>query len=277
MGTSASSPGPGSDVPLVPPWVSEPDPATPTSPGEEQGAGDDSNVAQPAPTRLAPAGRFRGARTNLGWFGSSGSSESMRRGLGQYVQTGLGGSRRASQRMAGTARRAGALYSVLHALSSGTTPTVDLGIDTARLAGLPARETVDRIAHALSQSDGTQDSEASRYSISQALCELIRKEPTADLATLTQEQIELAMELFIGADISRRIELDVGKAILDRAPDPATAISRLEQMYRYVRQAVAASFRRQRANSGTLTQQAASRLAFRVIQDTYEVFESYLL
>ena len=280
MGTSASSSGPGSGVPLVPPWVNDPEATAPTSPAEETGvdqeAGNDSNIPQQMPTEIAPKGRFRGARTNLGRFASLGSGDSMRRGLGQYARSGLGGSRRASQRMAGTARKAGALYGVLHALSSGTTPTVDLRIDPARLAGLPARETVDRIAEALSPSDGTQDSEASRNSISQALCELIRREPTADLAALTPEQIELTVELFIGADICRRIDLDVGKTVFQRAPDPASAIRRLEHMYRYVRQAVAAAFRRQFANPGTLTQQATTRLVSRVIQDTFQIFESYL-
>ena len=277
MGTSASSSGPGSGVPLVPPWVSDPDTATPTSPagnqGPEKGAGDDVNAPQQVPTQVAPTGRFRGARTNLRGFAHSGSSDSLERGLGHYARTGLGGSRTARRRMAGTARKAGALYGVLHALSSGTTAAVDL----AHLVGRSARETVDRIAAALSPSDGTQDSEASRRSISQALCELIRREPTADLAGLTREQIELATELFIDADICCRIELDIGRTVLDGAPDAATAMHRLREMYRYVRQAVAASFRRRTANpDGPLTQRAATLLASEVIQDTFEVFESYL-
>ena len=316
MGTSVSSSGPGSGVPFVPPWVidpdaadsaspvsgpddasaspvSDPDVAAPASPVSDpdtatpptsladyqdvaQEVGDDANRPQQIPTQIAPPGRFRGARINMGRFARSGSGDSMKRGLGHYVRTGLGGAHRASHRMAGTARRAGALYGVLNALSSGTAPPVDLGIDTARLAGGSAREIVDRIAEALSPSDGTQDSEASRRSISQTLCELIRREPTADLTALTQEQIELGMELFISADIYRRMELDVGQTVFDRAPDPATAIRRLGEMERYARQAVAASFRSRTANSGSFTQQAATRLASRVIQDTFEIFESYL-
>lgn len=280
MGTSASSSGPGSDVLLVPPWVSDPDIIAPTPSTDdqdvEQGSEDEAHVPDQMPSRLAPSRRFMGARNNLGRYGSSGFTDSLGRGLGRYVQPGLGGSRRASQRMAGTARKAGALYGVLDALSTGTTPAVDLGIDTARLAGQPARVTVDRIAEALSPSDGTQDSEASRYSISQALCELVKNDPTADLASLTQEQIELAVELFISADICRRIELDVGKAILQRAPSPATAIRRLEEMYRYVRQVVAAVFRRRIVKLRRLSQQTAIRVASRVIRETFEVFESYL-
>jgi hypothetical protein len=149
-------------------------------------------------------------------------------------------------------------------------------MDTARLAGRPARETADRIAQAISPSDGTLDSEASRQSISLALGELVSSEPTVDLTALTEQQIELVLELYIGHDICRRIELDVGKAIFDKAQDAATAVRRLGQMSRYVRQSVAASFRRRSANSQALSQQAAARLAAQVIRDTFDVFEDYL-
>ena len=277
MGTSASSSGPGSGVPLIPPWVPEQEIEPAVIPDEDLGPEIEVPVVPPpAQPQLAPVGRFRRARINLGQFAGSGSTDGLRRGLGHYVSTGLGGSRNASRRMASTARKAGALYGVLQALGSGTAPQVDLGIDPAGLAGHPAREIVDRIAEALSPSDGTLDSEASRNSISWALCELMRREPGANLRALTLEQIALTMELFIGADICSRIELDVGKTIFDRAPDPATAVDRLQEMKRYVRQVVAARFRRRSTDSGPLTQREAVQLADGVIQGTFEVFESYL-
>ena len=178
--------------------------------------------------------------------------------------------------MAATARNAGALYGVLHALGSGAPPQADLGIDPADLAGRPARELVDHIAEALSPSDGTLDAEASRTSISWAMCELMRREPGADLLALALEQILLTMVLYIGADICSRIELDIGKTIMEKAPDPATAVERVKEMKRYVHLVVANRFRRRPENSGPLTQREASRLATRIIQDTFEVFESYL-
>ena len=280
MGTSISSVGPGSGVDLVPSWVSDPDTVDPTFSAEkqdvEQENGENVDSTQEEPTLIAPPRRFMGARINLNRFANSGSSASMKRGLSQYVLKGLGGSGRATHRMAGTARKASGLYGVLSALSRGTPPEVDLGIDPVRLEGRSAREIVDRIAAALSPSDGTLDSEASRRSISLALCKLIRRDPTADLAALTTTQIELAMEIFIGEEICSRIDLDVGKTVSDNAPSLATALERLGQMNRYVRQTVAESFRKWRADAGSLTQQAASSLAFKVIQDTFEVFEEYL-
>ena len=254
MGTSASSPGPGRGVPLVPPWVPDPEPEPPAVPDDGQGPEiEEPAVPLPAPPQMAPPMRFRGARTNLGQFAGSGSQGGLRGGLGRYVRSGLGGSRNASRRMESTARKAGALYGVLHALGSGATPQVDLGIEPTGLAGLPAREIVDRIAEALSPSDGTLDSEASRNSISWALCEFMRREPGADLLALTLEQILLAMVLYIGADICSRIELDIGKTILEKAPDPVTAVERVQEMKRYVRQVVASRFRCRSENAGPLT------------------------
>ena len=277
MGTSGSSSGPGTGVNLIPPWVTDPEIEPSTEPGDDQEP-DEGNPENPpqAPPQVAPMGRFRGARTDLGRYASSGSDHSLRRGVGHYVRSGLGGSRNASRRMAGTARRAGALYGALHDLSGGRTPGNYPGLDPAGLEGRSAREIVDRIAEALSPSDGTQDAEAGRHSISQALSELIRRNPTIDLTSLTQEQIFLAIELFIVADIRRRIELDVGKAIFAKAPDAPTAIRRLDQMYRYVRQVVASAFRLWSKEPEPVTQQAAISLANGVIQNTFEVFESYL-
>lgn len=277
MGTSASSSGPGSGVSLIPPWVPEPEIDPEIVPeGEQNPEIDEPAVPQPALPQVAPAGRFRGARINLGRFADSGSQGGLGRGLGHYARSGLGGSRIAARRMASTARNAGALYSVLRGLGSGAPPQVDLSIDPAGLAGLPAREIVDRIAEALSPSDGTLDAEASRTSISWAMCEFMRREPGADLLALTLNQILRTMVLYIGADICSRIELDVGKTVLEKAPDPATAVERVQEMKRFVRQVVANRFRRRSPDAGPLTQREATRLASRVIQDTFEVFESYL-
>ena len=281
MGTSVSSSGPGPGVRLVPPWVDDPNVADPMFPADSQNGdqsdGDDADAPREVPPPIAPNYRFRGANTNLNRFARYGSITNLRRGLGQYVGGGLGTSRWATKRMAGTARRAGALYGVLHALSTGTPLAVDLGIDTESLAGHPAREIVDRIVEALSPSDGTQDSEVSRVSIFKALSRLISREPTADLVALTLEQIELAIELFIGEEICRRIDLDIGMTVLDNAPSVTTAIRRMEEMYRYVRQVVALSFRRRVSNSRPLTQRTVTSLVTGVIRNVFRIFESYLL
>ncbi len=96
MGTSKSGTGPASGVPLVPPWV--PDPVPPTdgdggddADGQDQQAQPVQPAPAPQPAPIAPAARFGPARTSLGSFARTGSSDDMRRGLGHYVRKGYDG------------------------------------------------------------------------------------------------------------------------------------------------------------------------------------------
>jgi hypothetical protein len=262
MGTSASSRGPGSGVPLVPDWVPPPPDQPPQQP--------------PAPPQLAPARRFQRARTNLGGFAQNGSAELLRRGLGNYSRSGLGGAASAAGRMAGTARTAGGLYGVLEALSSGTPLPPNVGLDPAALVGRSQAEIADAVTEALRPIDGTQDTDAARDAMSMALSELLTEQPTADLAALTADQIERVVEAYIANDLSHRIELDVGKAVLGKAPSAAVGVARLEEMKAYVRQEVARCFRAREALGERMNKQNAAALASTVLRDTFEVFESYL-
>lgn len=287
MGTSSSSRGPGSNVPFVPPWVPPLPPPLPPPPEKDAAppaVGDDEPppppaapvTPPPAQPLVAPPARFRVARTNLGHYARSGSQDDLKRGLGHYTSTGLGGSRQATQRMARTAVNAGRLYSTLSSLSSGAALPADVAIDPAALAGRPAREIADEIARALQSPDGTQDAEASRDSISRAMSELIAADPDADLLALTPDQIELITQTYVGEDLCRRIDLDIGKTVIDKAPTIADGQSLLEGMKAYVRQEVARVFRVRADRGQRLSRQNASSLAAGVIQSTFEVFEEYL-
>ncbi|WP_313899293.1 Qat anti-phage system associated protein QatB [Methylobacterium sp. J-078] len=288
MGTSSSSKGPGGGVPMVPPWVPPLPPLLPPLPPEAPpDAGPDQDGPPPAqdipqplppapPNHVAPPRRFSAARTSLGHFSRSGSGDDLRRGLGHYSRTGLGGSTAATRRMGGTVVTAGGLYGVLSALSSGARSPVDLGVDAAELRGRPAAEVADRIANALRPSDGTQDTEAARDAISRAISDLVAAEPEVDLLALSPEQIGTVVEGYVAHDLCHRIELDVGKAVHDKAPDPATATQRLEQMKDYVRQEVARCFRARSDRGQRLDRQGSATLAASVLRDVFEVFEGYL-
>jgi hypothetical protein len=264
MGTSASSRGPGSGVPLVPEWVAP-------TPGQSAVA-----AAIPATPSIALPGRFGPARSRLGDYGRSGSQQSLRRGLGHYTRKGLGGARSAASRMAGTANTAGGLYGVLDALSSGSRVPSGIALDPAGLAGRTQTEIADLITDALRPTDGTQDTEAARDSVARALAELLEIEPAADLTNLSQPHIEFVVEAYIANDLSHRIELDVGKAVLDKAPSYAVGADRLEQMRAYVRQEVARAFRERTRIGEQLDRQTAAKLSSDILRDTFEVFESYL-
>ena len=287
MGTSASSGGPGGGVPFVPPWVP---PVDPGAPATEEPAGDgdqpdeEREVAPraepprppPEPPALAPARRFGGTRTALGEFGRSGSDDAMRRGLGQYTHRGMGGARRAAQRLAGTSLAAGGLRRVLAASSAGQPTEPTTGLTFATLAGRSSSEVAAGIIGAVCPADGTQDAEASRSSMAMAISDLLESDDSADLLKLSEPQIDFVIERFVAYDISHRIELDVGAAIQSRAPDARTAVRRLEELREFVVQKVAAAFRSERESGTSLTTQNARQVSNGVIESVFEVFEDYI-
>lgn len=266
MGTSASSSGPGGGVPMVPPWVPDP--------GDVAKQGDDG-AAAPVGVPVAPSARFGGARRALGDFARGGSNDSLRKGLGRYASRGLGGSRTAARRMGGAAVRSGGLYGALRSLSGS--PTTDgAPLDPASLSGLSAREVIDAIVEFVSPSDGSQDAESSQHAIAAALSDLLADQPDVDLGALTSEEIAWVVERHLVYEIHYRVQLDVGKSVIDNAPSPATAMRRLDEIRDYIQETVASAFRERRSNGSPLTNAEATKLANSVLEDTFAVFEEYV-
>lgn len=279
MGTSQSSGGPGGGVPLVPPWVPD---ASPPPPGPNPGDGPATPVPPvapnptPQPPPLARPGRFTGARRNLGNFGRTGNTGDMRRGLGQYTRNGYGGAGTAARRMGGTALTAGALAGALTGVAGGGGEVVSRSpLDPTLLAGRSADEVMNAVVEAVRPVDGTLDAEASRAAILDGLSELLTRFPDADLLNLTAEQRAFAVERYTANDVFRRIELDVGKSVHEKAPTAAAAVSRLKQIRDYVKETVAASFRKLRDAGRALTLGRVEQVIREAIRETFEVFEGF--
>lgn len=290
MGTSASSKGPGGGVPMVPPWVSAPVPANPP-PQDGTGNGpvdngkknpDKDHVASPNSQSIpytspvAPAGRFGGARRNFGKFSSTGDSRAMRRGLRHYLRTGYSGGRTAVQRFGGTASTARALYGALSTGAGGQTPTAGKPLDRELLLGRSAREIMDAVVEAVRPADGTQDAEAARAAIKDALAELLTKFPEADLLNLSDDQRGFAIERFVAFDVFRRFHLDLGKVIHEKAPTATTALARLKEVKDYIKETVAAAFRNLRTAGSRLTADRVSEFVRDGLREAFQVFEGYV-
>lgn len=284
MGTSQSSNGSPSGVPMVPPWVpdidgtddgtSQPSPTTDsTSTEPSQNANQISPPQQAVP--IAPAGRFGNARRSLGEFARNGNSGSMRRGVGRYIQSGYGGSGTATRRFGGTAKTAQALYS---ALGGGTSPLSEQRegtTDTALASARSADDVMDAVVEAVRPVDGTQDAEASRVAIKDALAELLTRFPEADLLNLDEAQREFAIERYVAADVFRRFDLDVGKAIKDKAPTAAVALGRLKEVREYIKETVSAAFRNLRSKGQRLSTGSVGIIVQSALRETFTVFEEY--
>lgn len=278
MGTSQSSSGSPSSVPMVPPWVPDPESPDEDEAGEhdnEQQDEQDRDLLSPQLLPLAPPARFSGARRSLGSFAQSGDLHSMRRGLGQYVRRGYGGAKSATKRFGGTVKTARDLYNALSASASGQV-TSGSPLDPVLLMGRAAREVMDAIVEAVRPIDGTQDSEANRKAICDALSGLLQRFPEADLLHLSEEERFFAIERFVACDVYRRFELDVGKTVQNRAETISTGLARLKEVREYIRETIAAAFRKlnqvgQRVTSGRIGQVVRAAL-----RETFEVFEDYI-
>lgn len=274
MGTSQSSDGAPSGVPLVPPWVEDPpgDGAPPENQAPDQGQ---PGRVQPDPRTLmiAPPARFGSARVALGRYADSGDRDHLRKGVGRYVSTGLGGGASATSRMAGTARAASSLYSVLGGGGSGGGYQPRLDRDALRDGS--AADTIKAVVDAVRPIDGSDDAETTRNSANDALTELVDRYPDADLLDLTEAQREFVLERFVSMDVYRRFALDVGKHIQDKAPTSTVAMSRLRQAKEYIRETVIASFQRVRTGGRALSRSGIVRLVQRVLRDAFDVFSEY--
>jgi hypothetical protein len=134
---------------------------------------------------------------------------------------------------------------------------------------------MDAVVEAVQPIDGTQDAEARRAAIKDALSELLTTFPEADLLNLNEEQREFAVERFVGIDVYRRFQLDLGKTIQDKAPTAAAGLARLKEVKNYIKETVAAAFRRLRAAGSRLTTGRVNNVVRAVLEETFRVFESY--
>lgn len=287
MGTSASSKGPNAGVPLVPPWVPPIPPMPPPAPPPEEedtapATGDSPDMPpatpnQPVPSSpIAPAGRFQSTRLNFGRFAQgTGGQRDMRRGLRDYVRNGYGGRGNTVRRFGGTASTAGNLYGALSRVAGGQAAAPGSPLDPALLTGRSAREVMDAIVEAVRPADGTQDAEASREAIKDALSEVLTVFPEADLLNLTEEQRETAIERFVAIDVYQRAMLDIGKKIQEKAPSATVAVSRLKEVKEYIKQTVAAAFRKLRDAGQRITAGRAGQFVRAALEEVFTVFEDY--
>lgn len=283
MGTSSSSKGSPSNVPMVPPWVPEvPDePPTDAPPSDAQhDTPEDENLDLAATigddnVKLAPPGRFGSARLNLASFARYSDRPAMRRAIGQYVSQGYGGSGYATRRMGGTIRSSQALLSSLSGGPGSALQAPGAALNYTVLAGQSADEIMDAVTDAVRPVDGTQDSESSRAAIRDSLAETLERFPDADLLNLTEEQKEYAVEAFVAGDIVGRIFLDLGTHVIEHAPSMAAGLSRLKEIRDYVRETVAEAFRTLRAKGLSLSGHRVAIVVRDAIRETFAVFEGY--
>jgi len=184
----------------------------------------------------------------------------------------LGGSATATRRFASTARTAQSLYG---ALGGGTAEGEPRSVDARLTESESAREAIAVVVEIACPVDGTQDAEASRQSINDALSELLKRFPDADLLNLSEAERSFVIERFVGMDVFRRFVLDVGSAIQSKAASATVAVARLKEAREFIRETVAASFKKLRDQGQRLSGKSITQTVQRVLRDALDVFSGY--
>lgn len=186
MGTSQSSPGPGGNSPLVPPWA-------------------DDQPQQPLPSPQDR--RFAPFRESLGSSVSSGDRGELRRAVGHYARKASGGSGSAVRRMGSVTHAGGGLFGIL----TGE-PAVpgETSIDLGSLAGLPCELAISSITETLTSDDG--DSEKIRVAMNHALVEALDGVETFDPSCITDDVVVDTMIGYLAESIFLQMVMDSRKA-----------------------------------------------------------------
>jgi hypothetical protein len=143
------------------------------------------------------------------------------------------------------------------------------------MKGQSAQQIINAVVEAVRPIDGTQDAEASRAAIGEALSELLKQFPTLDLTELTPEQIGNVIESYVALDVYRRVELDLGKHIQAKAPSAKAFLSRLKTVKNYIKQTVSSAFKKLKAAGQQLTTGKVNAVVGAALTETFSVFEGY--
>jgi len=135
---------------------------------------------------------------------------------------------------------------------------------------------MNAVVEAVRPVDGTQDTEASRYAINEALSDVLDRHPDADLLNLSEEERLVAIESYIAFDVFNRFDLDVGKHLRENAPSIGSELSRLREVKDYIRETVSEAFRDARTAAQSLDSARIGEIARSTLQESFEVFEGYL-
>jgi len=177
------------------------------------------------------------------------------------------------RRLAATSATASRLGGVV---TSGQSPDGTDLRDQVLAYGADANRIVYAVVEAVRPVDGTQDAEASRRAVSDALSDLLKQFPDADLLALDEAQRDFVIERYTALDVYNRFALDMQRTVIEKAPNATTALSRMKQIQAYIREQVAAGFRRVRERGATTTSQGVAAMVRSALAETLLIFEEYL-
>lgn len=210
MGTSASSTGPGSKSPLVPPWA-------------------DDRPQEPLPTPKPK--RFADFRRAIGQFIKSNDDQELRKGLRHYAGKSTGGGEIAARHMGSVTRTGGLLFD---ALIGRPVSSNERDVNLEELSGRNCEEVISIIAESLTPEDG--DAAKIKKSMTLALAEALDGIEIFDDERITDDIIISTMINYLAEAIFLQMVNDLGKS-WNKAKSPERTLEaekRLQEVIKVV-------------------------------------------
>lgn len=280
MGTSASSMGPGAGVSLDPGWLDDIE-----LPNQDNTQPDDQNDDNSENTNqfdgkewdnnekpdMAPKFRFASARRGMGEYVRSGNKDSLRKSLGHYSKTGMGGAKNLSKRMRISTKVAANFFQTFQSLRDNENFALGKILSELQGRGANANEIIDTIIDNVCPNGGSLDEVSCRDSGRFALSEFMNQNPDADISKLTDDQIWSLTGTFLGNEAFSRIQLDIGQAFEKQDVSAVERVNRMNEMKDYLQSEISVQLNRLRnSDSQTIDMQKLFQTA---IKNTFEVYE----
>lgn len=282
MGTSASSMGPGAGVSLDPEWLDDielPNQDNTQPDGQYDDNSENNNQynekepddgKKPEPD-IAPKFRFASARKGMGEYIRSGNKDSLRKSLGHYSKTGMGGAKNLSRRMRTSTRVATNFFQTFQSLRDNENFALGKILSELQGRGANANEIIDTIIDNVCSNGGSLDEVSCRDSGRFALSEFMSQNPDVDISKLTDDQIWSLTGTFLGNEAFSRIQLDIGQAFEKQDVSAVERVNRMNEMKDYLQSEISVQLNRLR-NSGS--QMIDMQKLFQTaIKNTFEVYE----
>ncbi len=252
MGTSASSKGPKSSSPLVPPWADA-----------------DPNAPLPQPEGQ----RFRGFRTDFGRVAGGVAGASLRSAIGKYAREASGGSSVGPRRF-GPAYSAGAgLAGLIGELQSGGTGEAATGVNLSGLIGRPLDYAAQEIARTLAPENADADKIAA--AIQEAMAEALPGIETFEPDSISIDQLVQLLVEFFSRILFQEITSVAGDA-WNKSPGPEKTTQTEADLLELVRATVDKHLSPRLANGLTaLTRAEISALERKAVEEIWREWESY--
>ena len=173
--------------------------------------------------------RFRGFRTSLGRFVSSGDHTYLHKALRGYARSATGGSTVGPRRFGAMAQAGGGLYGVLNQLRNDP---VNAPVNLRALVGRSTREAINAIVDALVPENG--DADRIRAALNEALATCLDGEAVFDFNNITDEVLMDVMVAYAAQCVFEQVVMDSDRAFA-KAETPRQAEDAERDLFELVR------------------------------------------